>query len=171
MSDSFVTKVGRPAAAGAGGVLLAAALVLAGCGSGSPKSSTTSTSPTTSPASTSPSSSAAGGAQKMTITPATGLKTGQTVKVTATGFTAGENLVVTECANKGAQTGAGDCDISALKPVKADSTGKVQTTFTVTKGPFGANKIVCSAPNSCLISVTQETPSPSQEANAPISFG
>lgn len=161
--------------ASAAAAALAAGLVLAGCGGSSPKSSSTSTAATTSPGTTASSSSSssapAGGGQKMTITPSTGLKTGQTVKVSATGFTPGETLVVTECANKGAQTGAGDCDLSALKPVTADSAGRVQTTFTVTKGPFGSSKVVCSVPNSCLISVTQETPTPSQEANATISFG
>src|SRR5579875_3255352 len=172
MLNTFVTRVGRSAMASAGAAALAAGLVLAGCGGSSPKSSSTSTAATTSPGTTASSSSApAGGGQKMTITPSTGLKTGQTVKVSATGFTPGETLVVTECANKGAQTGAGDCDLSALKPVTADSAGKVQTTFTVTKGPFGSSKVVCGAPNGCLISVTQETPTPSQEANAPISFG
>src|SRR5579875_2699107 len=166
MLSTFVTRVGRSAMASAGAAALAAGLVLAGCGGSSPKSSSTSTGTTASS-----SSAPAGGGQKMTITPSTGLKTGQTVKVSATGFTPGETLVVTECANKGAQTGAGDCDLSALKPVTADSAGKVQTTFTVTKGPFGSSKVVCGAPNGCLISVTQETPTPSQEANAPISFG
>jgi hypothetical protein len=159
-----------------GAAVLVAVLALAGCGGGksggSAGSSSAGSSPSTS-AATSPSSSpgSGSGGQKLTITPSTALRSGQKVKLSATGFSPGETLVVTECANKGQQTGAGDCDVSALQPVTADSSGHVQAEYTVTKGPFGSDHVVCSTPNSCIISITQATPTPSQEANAPISFG
>ena len=91
--------------------------------------------------------------------------------VQASGFSPGEALVVTQCAAKGTATGPGDCDLSGMRSVTADAGGRVSIEFTVSKGPFGANNIVCGPAQACLISVTQATPSPTQEADAPISFG
>jgi hypothetical protein len=153
-------------------------ILAAGCGSSgsatrSPTPSTpatTATTPTT-PA-TSPSPTATSSAvQHATVTPATGLKSGQQVLVQATGFSPGESLVVTECAAKGAATGPGDCNLTGMQSVSADTSGRVSIKFTVTKGPFGANKIVCGPAQACLISVTQATPTPTQEADTLISFG
>ena len=89
----------------------------------------------------------------------------------ASGFSPGEALVVTQCAAKGTATGPGDCNLTSMQSVTADAGGRVRAEFTVSKGPFGANKVVCVAAQACLISVTQATPSPTQEADAPISFG
>jgi hypothetical protein len=58
-----------------------------------------------------------------------------------------------------------------MQGVTADASGRVQAGFTVANGPFGANNIVCGASQACLISVTQATPSPTQEADATITFG
>jgi hypothetical protein len=58
-----------------------------------------------------------------------------------------------------------------LPEVAADTSGRVSAEFTVSKGPFGANNIVCRPAQACLISVTQATPSPTHEADVPISFG
>jgi hypothetical protein len=58
-----------------------------------------------------------------------------------------------------------------VKSITADAGGRVRAEFTVSKGPFGSNNIVCGPAQACLISVTQATPSPAQEAGAPISFG
>jgi hypothetical protein len=105
------------------------------------------------------------------VTPATGLKSGQKALVQASGFSPGESLVVTECAAKGAATGPGDCDLTGIQSVTSDASGQVKVDLTVTKGPFGANNIVCGPAQACLISVTQATPSPTQEADTPITFG
>jgi Neocarzinostatin family len=158
----------------------AAAAVLtvlaAGCGS-SPapvtRSPTTTPPPaiTTAPATATPSAPAPSGHQKVTVTRATGLKSGQKALVQATGFSPGESLVVSECAAKGAATGPGDCDLNGMQSVTADASGQVKVDLTVTKGPFGANNIVCGPARPCLISVTQATPSPTQEADTPITFG
>jgi Neocarzinostatin family len=159
----------------------AAAVVLAalaaGCGS-SPAVVTrtpTNTPPpatTTAPATAAPSATAPSGhGQKVTVTPATGLRSGQQVVVRASGFSPGEALVVTQCASKGAATGPGDCDLTGMQSVTSDASGHLTTDLTVTKGPFGANKIVCGPAQACLISVTQATPTPTQEADAPITFG
>jgi hypothetical protein len=88
----------------------------------------------------------------------------------ATGFSPRATLVVTQCANKGSATGPGDCNIAGIQTVTANSAGQIATQMTVIKGPFGANHIVCSSTQSCLVSVSPATPSPSQEADAPISF-
>ena len=72
---------------------------------------------------------------------------------------------------KGTATGPGDCDLTGMQGVTADASGRVKVDLTVSKGPFGANKIVCGPAQACLVSVTQATPSPIQEADAPITFG
>jgi len=158
----------------AAGVLAALA---AGCSSGSAPparsgpSATASSATTTAPATAGGTPSTAGGTkQQVTVTPATGLKSTQTVAVQASGFSPGESLVVTECAAKGTATQPGDCNLTGIKNVTADASGRVSVGFTVLKGPFGTNNIVCSAAQACLISVTQATLSPTEEADAPISF-
>jgi len=180
----------RPHAGGQVGIVTfprwwAVAAVLAvfavGCGSSSP---VVVRSPTTTPpaATTTPPATASGTAtpsatttsghvQHVTVTPATGLTAGQQVLVQASGFSPGESLVVTQCASKGTATGPGDCDLTNMQGATADASGRVKLELTVSKGPFGANKIVCGPAQACLISVTQATPSPTEEADAPITFG
>ena len=119
---------------------------------------------------TPPAIAAGGGAQQITVIPATGLRSGQQVQVQASGFSPGEPLVVTQCAAKGTATGPGDCNLTGMQGVTADGSGQVKAEITVTKGPFGANNIVCGPARACLISVTQATPSPAREADAPIAF-
>ena len=153
--------------------LLAAAA--AGCGSNSapvvrPPTSTPPAS-TAAPTSAAPSAAPSGQTQHLTVSPATGLTTGQTVLVQASGFSPGESLVATECADKGTATGPGDCNLAAMQSVTSDANGRVTVQLTVTKGPFGANNIVCGPTQACLISVTQPVPSPTQQATAPITFG
>ena len=125
----------------------------------------------TTPAASPPPTATGKAAQHATVTPATGLKTGQQVLVQASGFSPGEALVVTQCATKGTATGPGDCNLTSMQSITADAGGRVRAEFTVSKGPFGSNNIVCGPAQACLISVTQATPSPTQEADAPISFG
>jgi hypothetical protein len=151
-------------------------LLAAGCASSSAPvtRSPTASPPTTTAAASaaSPSPAATGSAaQHATVTPATGLKSGQKVLVQASGFSPGEALVVTQCAARGTATGPGDCNLTSMQSITADASGHVRVEFTVSKGPFGANNIVCGPAQACLISVTQATPSPTQEADAPISFG
>ena len=152
------------------------AVLSAGCGS-SPapvtRSPTTTPppAPTTAPATATSSAPAPSGHQKVTVTPATGLKSGQKALVQASGFSPRESLVVTQCAAKGAATGPGDCDLNDMQSVTSDASGQVKFDLTVTKGPFGANNIVCGPAQPCLISVTQAIPSPTQEADTPITFG
>ena len=147
-------------------------LLAAGCGSNagpvirSPTAGAPATTAATPAASPSPTATG-GAAQHATVTPATGQK----VLVQASGFSPGEALVVTQCAAKGTATGPGDCNLTSMQSVTADAGGRVRAEFTVSKGPFGANKVVCGAAQACLISVTQAALSPTQEADAPVSFG
>jgi len=173
-----VRVVNLPRRWAAAGVL---AVLAAGCGSSpapvtrSPTTTpppATTTAPATASATATPSGTATSGpAQHVTVTPATGLRTGQQVLVQASGFSPGESLVVTQCASKGTATGPGDCNLTSMQGVTADASGRVELELTVSKGPFGANKIVCGPAQACLVSVTQATPSPTQEADAPITFG
>lgn len=160
------------------GALCAGAVVLTACGGSSAGTKTSSSVPalvtsssTSAPSSTSvPASSSVPGKQTLTITPATGLHDKQTVQAAGAGFTSGEALTVVECAAKGAATGPGDCNLAAMQSVTADATGAVSLQLSVLVGPFGSNNIVCSATQACLISMTQASLSPTEEADAPISF-
>jgi len=148
-------------------VLAVVTLVLAACGSsGGSKSSDTTT---TKPKSTSTTTKAP--AQTVTITPSTGLTDGQTVTVVGKGYTPGaQNIGANECADKGDQTGAGDCDLGGTKTAIPDSSGTVTFQFVVKKGPFGANQIICTGDTKCLISVSELTASPTQVATGEITF-
>ena len=127
---------------------------------------------TSAPSTTSPQPTrSVSGKQTITVTPHTGLKNGQKVHVVAAGFSPNETLGVIECVDKGNATGAGDCDISALKTVTSDAHGRVVADFTVVVGPFGSNNVSCSKKTPCLVSVSQQTLVPTEEANARISFG
>lgn len=128
--------------------------------------------PVTSPPSSSSASSRSTGAARPTvrIVPATGLHDGQSVHVYASGFTPGEALQVVQCAAKGNATGPGDCNLSGMMAVSSDAAGRVAATLTVDRGPFGANHVVCSGSTKCLVSVTQASLQPSEEADAPITF-
>jgi hypothetical protein len=158
-----------PAAA----VLLVAA-ALAACGSGSKDVVRTPTAPASSATTPSSSSSAPStrpaGKPSATVTPASGLRDQQVVLVKASGFTPGEALQVIECADKGTKTGPGDCNLTGMSPVTSDDAGNVQVQLKVLRGPFGGNKIVCGASQRCLISVTQVSLAPTEEADAAIAF-
>jgi hypothetical protein len=152
------------------------AAVLAGCGGGSSDvvrpptggTSSTSSAPSTPP----PTSSTSSGPRHptVTVTPARGLHDGQSVKVIGKGFTPDEPLTVIQCADKGQKTGPGDCNLPAMFTVSSDADGRVSATLAVARGPFGANNVVCNAKQSCLISVTQASLNPTEEADAEISF-
>jgi hypothetical protein len=109
--------------------------------------------------------------QQVTITPNTGLTDGQTVHIVATGYTAGTMYTAFECADKGSTTSPDDCDLGAAKVVAADPSGTVTVDFPVQKGPFGGNKIVCSASQKCLVSVANAgAASTTEVATEDISF-
>jgi hypothetical protein len=117
---------------------------------------TTTTAPDATPApstTTAPDTTLAPPPQTETVTPDTGLTDQQVVHVVAKGYTPGNNYAAVECADKGTSTAPGDCDLEVIKVASADPTGTVTIDFPAQKGPFGTNKIVCSAAMKCLISV------------------
>jgi len=152
----------------------------AACGSSSPDvvqhpgttppAATTATSSPASPSTAAPTTGRPAGQPAVQVVPSTELKNGQSVLVRGTGFSPAQPYTVIECAQKGNATGPGDCNVPAMLTVTADAHGVVQTRLRVLKGPFGANGIVCSATQACLISVTQASLSPTQEADRSITF-
>jgi hypothetical protein len=157
-----------------------AVMFLAACGSGSssvvrtqgPTLSTPPASPA-SPASaaSSPARSTRARAQpRVSVRPSLGLRNRQTVRVSGSGFSANQALQVIQCAVKGASTGPGDCNLTGMLSATSDGLGRVSVDLVVLRGPFGTNNIICGARQACLVSVTQASLSPTEEADAPITF-
>jgi hypothetical protein len=116
-------------AAGVGIALLA---LLGACGSSNKKSEAPATTPTT-----------------------TNLTNGQKVTVSVSGFTAGKTLGINECATTTDDTGSG-CDLGNIQQIKVGAGGTATGSINVSVGPFGADKVVCTAlkaPEYCLLSV------------------
>ena len=128
--------------------------------------------PTTSSSATTtlPPSTAKPKGQKVSIVPSRELRSRQVVEVNASGFSPNESLIITECADKGAATAPGDCNLADALTVTSDANGRVVAQLTVLKGPFGQSHIVCGKPYGCLVSVSQAVPTPSEQADAPITF-
>ncbi len=163
--------------------VIAAVVVVGACGSSKNNSNASSnttatttattqaTTTTVAPTTTTAAQTTTTAGQTVTITPATGLHDGQVVHIVATGYTPGEkDIGVNECADKGNNTMAGDCDLAGTKTAIPDSSGKVTLDFAVKKGPFGGNNIVCSAAQACLVSVGQLVASPTESATEDITF-
>ncbi len=91
--------------------------------------------------------------------------------VTGHGFSPNEPLVVNECADKGTSTSPGDCNLTGMVTTKSDGSGNVSADYKVTKGPFGANKITCGGGTTCLLSVSQASANPTEEADVTLNFG
>lgn len=159
------------------GLMLTIVVALAACSS-NPKSSSTTTSTTaasattaTTPTTSAPTTSTTKAGPTMTITPNTGLTNNEVVTITGSGFPV-EQLGVTECANKGNQTGAGDCNLGGIKVTTPNSSGDVSYKFTVLLGPFGQNNIVCTNAPGCIVSLSQAgSADPNVSDTATISFG
>ncbi len=111
------------------------------------------------------------------ITPAAGLTDGQSVTISGKGYKPNLSLGINECADKGAQTQAGDCDLAGTKVVTSDAKGVVPPTqFPVKKGPFGGNNIVCTdtatVPTGCLVNLGELSADPkAQQSSLAIKFG
>ena len=158
------------------GFLAGAAVLIAACGGGGstvvrPPGTTGSTGAPTSTTLPSPTASPPAGSQAVSVSQAAGLASGQHITVTGTGFSPGQLLVVTECADKGDATGQGDCNLSGVVTASSDTGGRVQADLVVLKGPFGANQVVCGPQQPCLVSISQATLSPTEQADTRISFG
>jgi Neocarzinostatin family len=146
-----------------------AGLLLAACGSSSSKSDSNKTVTTTAVKVTTTTTTVDPNAPTMKVTPDTGLTEGQTVQVTGAKFKPNATLGINECADKGADTQSGDCDLAHLVPATSDAQGNVTGSKAVTKGPFGGNNIVCSSTQPCLLSIAELTAN-GQNASAGITF-
>ncbi len=105
----------------------------------------------------------------ITVTPATGLKNGQTVTITGSGFVAGDSLFAVECLTTA--TSSAGCSTAGATPITAKSDGTLpSTTFTVATGTIGTGTCGTSANDlaGCVISVS--TLSNTDAAFAPITF-
>jgi hypothetical protein len=127
------------------------------------------------PASPAPSASAVmtttpQGRQSALASPATGLRDGQAVAISASGFAPGSSLVAVQCADKGAATGPGDCDVERMSQVTSDAKGHVSVTLRVRKGPFGGNRVICGGAQRCLVSIADAAQPPREQAAALIAF-
>ena len=111
------------------------------------------------------------------VKPTSNLKDGQLVVVAGTGYKKNTSLGINECADKGDQTAAGDCDLAGTKVVKSNANGVIKPTkFPVKAGPFGGNNVVCtdttSAPNGCLVNMGELSADPNaDQSSAPLKFG
>jgi hypothetical protein len=139
--------------------LLAAGVLLVGCGSSGGSSSkslktlpkevvpTTAVNPATT-TTTQPK-------QQGTATPDTGLRDGQTVQVSVRGFTPGKKIAINECSTKTDENGSG-CDLSRLSEgmMTVGADGTAQRAFVVKVGPFGKDNVMCTVPGTeCILSV------------------
>ena len=151
------------------GVMLTMVVALAACSSN--KAATTTSSSAATSSTSAPTTTTTKPGQTITITPSTGLANNQKVTITGSGYPANESLGITECANKGNQTTANDCNLGGIGVTKATATGTVSATFTVVLGPFGGNHIVCTSAPGCIVSVAQEgSADPNAVATAVIKF-
>ncbi len=140
-------------------------LVVAACSSGSSNKSKKKSTPKPAACASDP------GKQTVTVTPCTALTDGQTVKVEAQGFTPNkQNIGLTECANKGDQTGAADCNLRASAKAIPDAKGKITTDFKVFK-TFNDGTVICGTPVPCLVSVSELAISPTEVTSKDIAFG
>ena len=144
----------------------------AGTTSSSVRPTTTTTSAATTTSSTLLGTTGPKSGAIISITPSTGLSNDQVVSITGTGYPANESVAITECANKGAETGAGDCNLGGPKVVTATAAGTVSSHYQVLLGPFGTNMIVCTKSPGCLVSVAQAgVANPNAVATELIHFG
>jgi hypothetical protein len=105
----------------------------------------------------------------VTVTPSTGLVDGQSVSVSASGYTPGAGLAVLECAVGAASES--DCDLSTVAYVNADATGAVSTAYGVFREIFTANDaggLDC-APSQCVL-VVANIGNQSEAASAELGF-
>ncbi len=108
-------------------------------------------------------------APSITVTPAMGLKNGQSVTIAGSGFTAGETVYAVECLVTA--TGAAGCNTGAATPITVNSDGTLpSTTFTVATGTIGTGTCGTTAANAHGCAVTVATATGGDAAGAPIAF-
>ena len=105
----------------------------------------------------------------ITVTPSTGLKNGDKVTITGSGFTAGDSLFAVECL--ATATSAAGCNTAGATPITANSDGTLpSTTFTVTAGTIGSGACGTKAANARACVITVATAAGTDAGAAPIQF-
>lgn len=113
----------------------------------------------------------------ITVTPSTNLAEGQTVTVRGARFKPGVSIIIVECVNHGANTQNTNCTgnggLFGIPPgFTPSANGTFTKTFVVHKSfsGIGGGYNTCSSSSPCIISVTEASQNPSEEADAPIRF-
>jgi hypothetical protein len=112
---------------------------------------------------------AADGAPVITVTPNTGIASGQTLAVTGSGFPAkAETAYVVECS--GTTPSSTSCDGNTVQMPTTGADGTFTANITVHSGPVGDG--TCNAGQTCTISATTDISwtIPNTSASAPITF-
>jgi neocarzinostatin family protein len=105
-----------------------------------------------------------------TVSPNTGLRNGQSVTVSVSGFPKKDLLVVLECAPAGQAIVQADCNIPGVKFLTTNNSGAGSIPFTVITGTVGSNGNQCATvSDSCQIIASEE--SGAHSATADLSFG
>lgn len=118
-----------------------------------------------------PSASAHGGGSgpRLAVSPASGLANGQTVSVSGSGFTPGDQVFLVECL-VGA-TGQGGCDVSTATPVTVSASGQLPaTSFSVVTGAVGTGACGTTPSNRAACAISAGNAQGGDSAVAPISF-
>jgi hypothetical protein len=107
------------------------------------------------------------------VDPSTNLIDRQSVQVEGTGFTPRASIALVECEN--GSVAIGDCDLSTILIVRADSNGNVESTYQVTRViTVDGSNLDCAAPNGCALGAgnvddyAQRSVVPVSFANAPV---
>ncbi len=105
----------------------------------------------------------------LSVSPSTGLKNGEKVTITGSGFTAGDSLFAVECL--ATATSAAGCNTAGATPITANSDGTLpSTTFTVTAGTIGSGACGTKAANARACVITVATAAGTDAGAAPIQF-
>ncbi len=105
----------------------------------------------------------------ISVSPSTGLKNGESVTITGSGFIAGDSLYAVQCL--ATATSAAGCNTTAPTPITANSDGTLpSTTFTVAAGTIGSGACGTTAANARACVITVATITGTDAGAAPIQF-
>jgi hypothetical protein len=114
-------------------------------------------------------SAGASSGPKLTVTPSTNLKNGETVKVSGTGFKKGDSVYVVECLVKA--KGGGQCNELGATPATISAKGVLAPTkFKVLTGTIGNGKCGTATANLASCDVSVGNASGGDSASFPIKF-
>lgn len=106
---------------------------------------------------------------KLVVTPSTNLHNGEAVKVTGSGFKAGDSVYVVECL--ATAKGAAGCNTGGAIPATISATGLLpKTTFKVTTGKVGTGKCGTKTSNLKTCAISAGNASGGDSAVAHITF-